>query len=191
MPPREAVYGAELVARRDAFGVFHTFDPRNPADERACATCRPGKAPWDDDEDAVPLGFVPQILRCPGQAKWWPRYVRRPVSGPLPTRWPGKGRVPRWFVWWSLYEAQSGSCAVCDRPPQVIDHDHESSLVRGLLCSRCNACEPRYAAGQLVCVHEPPFHFEAYWHAPPGEHFAWFWPPDNDRTWSFLTLPPL
>jgi hypothetical protein len=39
--------------------------------------------------------------------------------------------------------AQSGVCAICARPPQprtvlVVDHNHESGVVRGLLCSDCN-----------------------------------------------------
>lgn len=39
---------------------------------------------------------------------------------------------------------QSGVCAICHQPPKVggnrlaVDHDHETGLIRGLLCWRCN-----------------------------------------------------
>ena len=39
-----------------------------------------------------------------------------------------------------LIASQDGLCAVChDRPAQHIDHDHETGLVRGVLCFCCNA----------------------------------------------------
>ena len=38
-----------------------------------------------------------------------------------------------------LFVFQKGCCALCDRPrPQNLDHDHDSGLVRGLLCISCN-----------------------------------------------------
>lgn len=42
----------------------------------------------------------------------------------------------------ALYVEQAGVCAICGtRPPGplVIDHDHKSGIIRGLLCRRCNA----------------------------------------------------
>jgi hypothetical protein len=43
----------------------------------------------------------------------------------------------------ALLEAQGGVCAICGRPPRKgsslhVDHDHDTGLVRGLLCFRCN-----------------------------------------------------
>lgn len=44
-----------------------------------------------------------------------------------------------------MLEDQDGVCAICKGPPNgrydkyVIDHDHETGSVRGLLCNNCNA----------------------------------------------------
>ena len=40
-----------------------------------------------------------------------------------------------------LYERQGGCCLICRRfdRPLVVDHCHDSGLVRGLLCSQCNS----------------------------------------------------
>ncbi len=50
-----------------------------------------------------------------------------------------------------LHERQKGLCAICGKPETVVrgrskgpgllsvDHDHKTGLIRGLLCSRCNA----------------------------------------------------
>ncbi len=41
-----------------------------------------------------------------------------------------------------LLKRQGGGCAICGRPPKKaalhVDHDHETSAVRGLLCVGCN-----------------------------------------------------
>ena len=46
-----------------------------------------------------------------------------------------------------LFQEQEGLCAICEMPGQrtanrdfalVVDHDHETGLVRGLLCYPCN-----------------------------------------------------
>lgn len=40
----------------------------------------------------------------------------------------------------AIYDAQIGRCLICsaEEVSLVVDHDHESGLVRGLLCSNCN-----------------------------------------------------
>lgn len=40
-----------------------------------------------------------------------------------------------------LLERQGGACAICGEKPSirlVVDHDHETGAVRGLLCNPCN-----------------------------------------------------
>ncbi len=42
-----------------------------------------------------------------------------------------------------MLEGQGGGCAICGRPPRDdialhVDHDHETGVIRGLLCFTCN-----------------------------------------------------
>ena len=40
-----------------------------------------------------------------------------------------------------LLKSQNGMCAICktsDGKPLCVDHNHESGLLRGLLCNKCN-----------------------------------------------------
>lgn len=45
-------------------------------------------------------------------------------------------------VYESMVEQRNGRCEICTRRPKdalVVDHDHETDGVRGLLCRQCNA----------------------------------------------------
>lgn len=37
-----------------------------------------------------------------------------------------------------LIEKQGGHCALCDNSPLVVDHEHRSGRIRGVLCFSCN-----------------------------------------------------
>lgn len=96
-----------------------------------------------------------------------------PTWRPLPAVWPApapRDPPPRWWVWWRLYDLQEGKCAACQvAPPHVIDHDHATDLVRGLLCIECN---PREGYGQDDCLHRPRC-FSVYRADPPAAPFGW------------------
>jgi len=56
-----------------------------------------------------------------------------------------------------LLTAQEGRCAICEEPPRAdvslhIDHDHNTGVVRGLLCFRCNNALGDFAddGGRLI-----------------------------------------
>ena len=76
-----------------------------------------------------------------------------PCSVRLRLKW--KSRNPKKYREWSwkqrgismtvseyerLEHMQGHSCALCHKPTKrmVVDHDHQTRIVRGLLCRRCN-----------------------------------------------------
>jgi integrase len=75
-----------------------------------------------------------------------------------------------------LYQLQDGKCAVCGDHTEflVVDHDHATGLVRGLLCWPCNIREGRPGANYLD--------IEAYRNNPPAADLGWMWDwPDPTR----------
>lgn len=47
-----------------------------------------------------------------------------------------------WDQYQSMISSQSGACGICGKPPSDgilrVDHNHETGVVRGLLCDTCN-----------------------------------------------------
>lgn len=59
-------------------------------------------------------------------------------------RMPAAGWDEQDWRWILMAEWQKERCAICSlRRRLVEDHDHETGLVRGLLCYSCNNLEPR------------------------------------------------
>lgn len=87
----------------------------------------------------------PVNIRRKGSNKWRcsaagnPNHKKRkPSSG----RWNNYGLSVQGIE--DLMHEQGGVCAICSGPPAaygvyVIDHDHQTKHVRGMLCSKCNA----------------------------------------------------
>lgn len=68
---------------------------------------------------------------------------------------------------------QNGQCAICrigryDVPLQA-DHDHDTGLLRGMLCQSCNNRESRFRRG----ADDPAVH--AYLDHPPAAGLGWMW----------------
>ena len=53
-----------------------------------------------------------------------------------------RGRARRYGIgkkeWDKMLDNQNGTCALCDRNPEVVDHCHKNGFIRGLLCGKCN-----------------------------------------------------
>jgi hypothetical protein len=66
--------------------------------------------------------------RAANPRSWWPRILRQKY-----------GLTPDDYR--DMLVGQAGRCLICLRVPMedlVIDHDHVTSKVRGLLCQKCN-----------------------------------------------------
>lgn len=72
--------------------------------------------------------------------------------------------------YWKLYEYQGRCCYICQRAKGTarkrlsVDHDHNTGLVRGLLCSPCN----RNVVGHLRDDPEAFFRGGMYLRNPPA-----------------------
>lgn len=84
----------------------------------------------------------PVIAKCPndpgGTGLWIGYHCRQDAT--LRQRY---GPAVTCEVYWTYFELQEGRCAVCHRKPSkryrlVVDHDHDTGLVRGLIHGRCN-----------------------------------------------------
>lgn len=108
--------------------------------EKACSKCKIAK-PLDE--------FHASNKSSDGKASWCKQctnkcsrvYQKRNYSSDNKRKWQLKtryGLTPECIE--KMLEEQGGVCAICLLPPkrQCVDHSHETGLVRGLLCHRCN-----------------------------------------------------
>jgi hypothetical protein len=140
------------IADEAALGTDERWHPLHP--DTAVMLC--DHTTWYPKERPAPTLVTPRTTRPVLSTPRPDRCAPHPISGvreelpavhwpgfaeanrPTPGLWPTR-RPPKWYIWLTLYPLQGRRCAACRRrPPQVIDHCHDTALVRGLLCSACN-----------------------------------------------------
>lgn len=176
----------EFWAVRTEDGKYHPLEPEDWG-----WACECGPDPWRGR--GAPKGRQygcagPAVLshtvrgrdRCSPGHWYWPLYIDMPASQkgkPIPAEWTRTERAPAWWVRARLWEQQKGMCAVCqERPGQVLDHDHDTGMARGLLCRSCNVQEGQCANGIVHCPaaeDRPKRCFPEYRADPPARSFAW------------------
>ncbi|WP_236569853.1 endonuclease VII domain-containing protein [Streptomyces mexicanus] len=167
----------QRYARRPLDGTdgYHLWSPIRGLDTAYCSHWRShGPNSWREEEltPPVPATQIPPDQRC---GNWKsPRYMPRPWIGPLPEQWPGP-KIPRWYAWWRLHDLQDGTCATCDAPAYAIDHDHNTGLVRGLLCVSCNHREGMCSHRAQYGKHPGVPCFQTYWDHPPAGPLHWMY----------------
>ncbi|UUV32283.1 endonuclease VII domain-containing protein [Amycolatopsis roodepoortensis] len=84
----------------------------------------------------------------------------------------------RWVLLRLLAHLQDGRCASCGTTPErlVLDHDHESGLIRGALCDGCNGAE-----GGGFGADRRELRLVAYRANPPAAMFGWPFPGAGER----------
>jgi hypothetical protein len=102
------------------------------------------------DGEHLPAAIAPS-LRCSVPLLRWPPYAG--------------SATPIARIRARLIEVLGPDCALCGDPGQHVDHDHDSGLVRGLLCGWCNNLVD-------LCPHPTGCPFADYLNNPPAEHLA-------------------
>jgi hypothetical protein len=76
----------------------------------------------------------------------------------------------------ALLTRQEGRCGCCGRELPAgphADHDHDTGLLRGMLCPSCNMREGRFSSAVYGDTDDPGI--AAYLAAPPAAGLGWMW----------------
>lgn len=162
---RDAVYQSSL--RRSVHNRWKTHCKRghefNEANTyvyrggRNCRACRKLPRPLPPDPPR-PVKVKPPRMKLephPAKPKPLPLKARLKVDRETPRKQLAKlPKVPTCWAWPFPDRAQTaddlflwhaGRCAICNKIANtVIDHDHATGLIRGLLCISCNVLEARH-----------------------------------------------
>lgn len=126
-PERRKQYKKEWDARNaDKLAAYHAVrNARKKAKLRAARRCK-----WCDNPHEN------RRHKCPHCGRTARVYTRSPRK--YKPKWESYGLTKDEYN--ALLEACGGSCEICQKAPErlVIDHDHDTGAVRGLLCDRCN-----------------------------------------------------
>lgn len=115
---------------------------RDTSGRAICPHCRKRPAQpleYEAEHESVSICYECECeLR---QANKVPALAPEKLTDLLHTRIRKYGIKPADF--WALVEKQDGGCAICDTKPAnplllVVDHNHDTGKVRGLLCGGCN-----------------------------------------------------
>lgn len=97
-----------------------------------------------------------------GEFKW-----QHPLVADVRARSHSQRKAHRADAIRTLMAEQGGVCAICRSPRHLqLDHDHDSGLVRGILCRDCNG-----AHGAIVTK---PTRWKRYTESPPARA-RWAW----------------
>jgi hypothetical protein len=124
------VVGSRLLitGRTTSCGCLRRVDPDRA--EKRCTRCRQVKPIGDFYRSAnQPDGKHHTCKMCRRQEKkdWHQRSYIQATHGLSPERYQ------------EMVRQQEGRCRICkEDKPLVVDHDHGSGVVRGLLCQNCN-----------------------------------------------------
>lgn len=115
-------------------------------DEKKCPKCGIAKEKKEFGKDSTTASGVSSW--CKSCKKVWRSQYRKDNPGSLKKIDFNNDLKKHYGItseqYWKLFEAQKGNCACCGQSHELfkrrlhVDHDHETGVIRGLLCTECN-----------------------------------------------------